>query len=363
MRALTLVLGLTACATEPAVDSIQQASAKPGEDGTGGGCPVWGCGSNTSKVHGIPFIDVHEGGQANSDGFSIVRFEQQIAGVWTRFDPDVQDAQLLARHRRTGAIVLQGGQVEGGRFVLHNTSTTLDYYLTVVAVDEMTLWAQDDWTDPVWTHIYRLQWQDPTSPNVPEDICGVNPDGAVGGGVMADFHAVLFDDDRVDTDQLRFTGEVPGWFNIGCAGHALAKMHLLGQTRAASNLLGVATTLTERTANLKMITGDYCGNGLTFTVPGEPLLWRDAHGWYDTTTMPPATAVLEARWFEGGALCLNTPRVDHNGLAVPLGVATFPDGVSSLLPRYSLEWCATRPPPCQGTFADQDGAAVISVNQ
>jgi hypothetical protein len=360
MRALALLLGLTGCATDLTLDTIQQA-AGPGFDGTGGSCPTWGCGSNTSKVHGIPFIDVHEGGQVNSKGFWIDRFEQKIGTRWFEFDADVHDAALVASNRTT---VLTGSQVEGGRFVMHNNRTGIEYYLHVVSVREMHLWAQDDPANPVLTPTYRLQWEAPGMTNSPEDVCGVDPDGGNGGGPpMPDFYAVLFDDDRVDTVDLRFTGEESNWFNIGCAGHALAKMHLLGQTRAASNLLGVTTTIAERTAHLKMITADYCGTGNAFTVPGQPLRWRDAHGWYDTTPSPLGTGVLEARWFEGGALCLNTPRVDHNGAAVPLGPATFEDGVNALLPPFTTEWCPTRPPECEGDYTDMAGADVISVNE
>jgi hypothetical protein len=176
---------------------------------------------------------------------------------------------------------------------------------------------------------------------------------------MADFYAVLFEDDRIDAEAIAVTGETPGWFNIGCAGHALAKQHLLGHTVAAAKLFGVLPPpIPQRTANLKMITADYCGNGHPFTVPGQPLRWRDENLWYDT--LPTLGGMIEARWTDAGAACLNTPRVDY--VWTLLGYQTYPDGVDAVLPPNDLTWCTTRPPPCTGAMTDLQGTHLISVN-
>jgi hypothetical protein len=353
MRSFVLALSLTACTTDL---STSRQAAGPG---TGGSCPNIGCGSNTSKVDGIPFIRAHEGGRPNSDGFSIVRFEMPLAaGGWKRYHADVVDAQLLVRDLRTNVIVFSGVHVTGGRFVLASSTTGLEYYLEVHAVGTQELWAQDDPAHPVSTFIYHLRWEVTTATNSEQNLCDANPDGASGGGPpMLDFMAVLFDEELVDVDGLRFTGTAHDWFNIGCAGNALAKVHFLGKTHAASNLLGVTTTVAERTAHLKMMTADYCGSGNAFTVPGVPLAWRDSHGWVDTIA---SGATLEARWFEGGALCLNEPRIEYQGAMVPLGSTVFPAGIEILLDDPT--WCASRPPPCSGDHTSMGGADVITAN-
>jgi hypothetical protein len=350
---------LLGCAVDPldAPDTTIEA-LEPG-DGTAGGCPVWGCGSNTSKTHGIPFTTASELGLPNDAGFSIVRFEQFDGAEWRAYRPDVEMASLSARDLVTGALVLEGVQLVGARFELYHSRTHLFYYLHVEWSEMMPLWAQPDPTTSAQTRTYRLKWEfkpgQQTPAMNPEDICGPNPDSTAGGGPMADFYAVLFEDDRIDVDALTALRERPDWFNIGCAGHALAKQHLLGHTKAAGLITGTSTTLAQRTANLKMITADYCGNGHPMTVPGEPLRWRDEYGWYDTVT----GGTVEARWTEAGAVCLNTPRVDFNFTTVPLDEQTFPTGVAAIMPL----WCPTVPAPCtNATTTDLDGAHLVSVN-
>ncbi len=327
--------------------------ASPGDDGTGGGCPVWGCGSNTSKMDGIPFIDAHEGGEPNAEGFWIVRFEKKDANnTWLPYRADVLNAELVARDLATNDIVFRQSEVTGARFVMRNNRRG-SYYLYVTATNRMQYWAQPIPSDPRSTFTYRLKWTPAlASPTAPlTDICGANPDGP---SRMADFYAVLFDGDRFDIDAIKVTADQRSWFNIGCAGHALAKQHLLAHTTSGARAFNKTVTLAQRTANLKMITADYCGGGHPFTVPGQPLLWKDENNWYNSVA-PGYT--IEARWNENGATCLDIPRVDYSVEGSPI----FPNGVEPLLdPQWG--WCASRPPPCTGTTADFQGAHLISAN-
>jgi hypothetical protein len=229
-----------------------------------------------------------------------------------------------------------------------------------------------------WT--YDLRWYDPNQPPPPNSttgaqqmypVCGVNveQDG------MADFSAVLVDDENISKEKLRVYAvdtndpAQAGSFLIGCAGHAIAKQHLTGHTKAASHYLLWTTTINQRTANLKMLTGDYCGNGTPFTVAGEKIKWQDEWGYYNTVNDPsyiPMTKVLEARWDENGAICMNMPRVDYNydsnnELAQPY--FPEPDRAEGLMDPDD-GWCTgnfLKPPPCTGTYADMQGAHVISV--
>jgi hypothetical protein len=350
LRIAAACVWLVGCAAELSLHETEQLALKPGGDG---GCPVWGCGSNSPEIAGIEFHEAHETGLANAEGFRILKFEKYVSGAWQAFRPDVIDDQLVARRYRSNVIAYASSEVEGGRFEVEHEKGK--YHLYVIDVRRMPLWATPH-GQTRFTYTYYLRWISVTGGLVAVNLCGANPDD---NDNMADFHAVLFADDRIDPDKLEVYGETADWFNIGCAGSALAKQHLLAHTRAAGALTASATTLAQRTANLKMLTADYCGVGAPFTVPGQRLHWRDANNWYNDL---PSAGEIEARWTAAGAICLNTPRVD--AWPTPQGVQTFPEGVERLL-EPSAGWCTAanpRPPPCTGSMSDMQGAHVISVN-
>jgi hypothetical protein len=117
--------------------------------------------------------------------------------------------------------------------------------------------------------------------------------------------AINFSGDRYDavTKTLVATGEATrGWINIACEGTALAKLFLARHTEVSQR---VTTTPAERQAMLKMLTGDVCGDGTSFTVPGQPLLWKDEK---NVTMFTATPASIEAVWSDTGAVCLNEPR-------------------------------------------------------
>lgn len=129
-------------------------------------------------------------------------------------------------------------------------------------------------------------------------------------------HAGIFyegDHFNPDTKRVEPTVQTEGWFNLACAGAVPAKMHLLRHTRAGSDS-GHHTTPPQRTAVLKMLTADYCGNGKAYTADGTPLRYKDARDWYTFADDPfdpgnPSTyRKIEAVWGPDGALCLNDPR-------------------------------------------------------
>jgi hypothetical protein len=128
--------------------------------------------------------------------------------------------------------------------------------------------------------------------------------------------AIVFEGDRYTDDKT--VSEIAadkGWFNLACAGTAPFKMHMLRHTKAGSvtpDGTPRSTTLPQRTAMLKAITADYCGDGRGWTGDGTKLWWADAQGWFqypsaDITTAPDSKGI-EAIWGPNGALCLNEPR-------------------------------------------------------
>jgi hypothetical protein len=335
------------------------------------GCDDWECGGNSPVIDAAKFYKLWENGKPNPEGFRIAGIT--YANSDTAYSIDVVDAELLIRYKRTGAIIARGYNVAGAEIRIQGPNNT-PYVLTVEAVSKHEFSARPYtyFGSPPMTWTYRLSWLDPTAEVPPGThpvtypVCGENPDGEG----MPNLWAVLVDDENISKEKLRVYSvdtsdpAQAGSFLIGCAGHAIAKQHLTGHTKAASHYLLWTTTINQRTANLKMITGDYCGNGKPFTVAGEKIKWQDEWGYYNTvndSSVIPMQRVLEARWDENGATCLNTPRVNYKPNDTALALYPPPTGVTNDM----AAWCTGSfpvPPPCSGTYNDMQGAHVISVN-
>lgn len=345
------------CAGDALEVGETEQAVRPSPGDGDGGCPVWGCGSNSPEIDNLGFHELNEWGQVNLEGFKIVHYwKYSTTGVKQYWVPDVINAELVGRGPE-GEIELPANLVGGSVFDIVNLKTGVSYELRVAEVGRTPYWAKRGRTT-VYSRTYRLEWRPAIPPHAGAtpyiNVCkNPNPaDGASG------FYAVLFDDDRINADDIRVTGMTRNWFNIGCGGHALSKQHLTGHTKAAGVALGITTSINQRTANLKMFAADYCGNGDPFTVAGQPLQWRDEFNWFNDVS---STASVEARWNENGAMCLSVPRIDHG--TTMLGTATFPDGVEPLLdPAHVPQWCAVRPPPCDQNPAAMLGAHTLSAN-
>ena len=129
--------------------------------------------------------------------------------------------------------------------------------------------------------------------------------------------AITFEGDHYDAEHKRVgrTRFEQGWFNFACAGTAVAKMHMLRHTRAGSITPSGPprnTSLRQRTAMLKAITADYCGDGTAWTADGTPLQWTDSNLWFPKANLNleelEQAGLIEAVWGPDGAMCLNHPR-------------------------------------------------------
>jgi hypothetical protein len=166
----------------------------------------------------------------------------------------------------------------------------------------------------------------------------------------------VFEGERINAETKLIYDFDLAWFNLGCAGHLLSKMHLMGHVAATAEM-GYVTTLAERQTIMRMFAADYCGTGKAFTVPGIRLQWHDHRNWlpYSPET-PPLEYDVEARWTPYGAACLAIPRVE----AYPTddSDAEFPDGV-----RLAIDEECQRPPACWNQNArDLAGTHMITVN-
>ncbi|HEY8375330.1 MAG TPA: ADYC domain-containing protein, partial [Nannocystis sp.] len=109
---------------------------------------------------------------------------------------------------------------------------------------------------------------------------------------------------------------IPGYFNpadaswhddssaiaFACRGTAAGKCVEWGYRMWATH--GGASLADYYRACTRMVRADYCGNGVSHTVNGNPIDVSDAAG----VQTPETNWPVEAKWGPDGAVCLNTPR-------------------------------------------------------
>ena len=235
---------------------------------------VWATRSfHELNLHGLP----------NAAGFAVAGIRKGE----TQYDVEVQGSEVSALPHGRRGLRLTGAMLIGLVIDLRDENGA-QYALQVAGTGTMTHWAAP--LSPVPT--YRLTYT--TSATVSNPLC-----------TTANNEAILFAGDRYDGARRTVTATgaaAEGWFNVACAGTALAKMFLLRHTQASQL---APTTAGERQALLKMLTADVCGDGHSFTVQGQPLYWADAKR---ITRFPNAPWHLEAIWNEHGAVCMEQPR-------------------------------------------------------
>ncbi|HEX7837931.1 MAG TPA: ADYC domain-containing protein [Kofleriaceae bacterium] len=286
------------------------------------------CGTNSPQIAEFGFWELNlpttlgVAGLPNNVGLQLLEFVQGNQA----YLPRVIGGRLIATSAQT---TLAGSQLVNGFFLLRNGSRA--FKLRVTEVSTVPSWAMQPSTGtyPV-LESYKLDWFEFVNGNWgdPRNMCPNPPsrdssDLLTMGGTNL-YRTLLFEGDRIDAARKRDTGVDTTWFNLGCAGSALAKMALTGHTEASRVTGAFNTTLAERQTMLKMLSADYCGDGTPFTVAGQPLNWRDDHGTMKFIA-PENQLLLESRWTASGAACLDKPRVDVH--PTPLGTSTFAGGV------------------------------------
>lgn len=261
-------------------------------------------------------------GLPNNVGLQLLEFIQGNQA----YLPRVIGGRLIATSAQA---TLAGNQLVNGFFLLRNGSRT--FKLRVTEVSTVQSWAIQPTTGtyPV-LESYKLDWFEFVNGNWgdPRNMCP-NPPSRESSDLLTMsgtniYRTLLFEGDRIDAIKKLDTGIDTTWFNLGCAGSALAKMALTGHTEASRVTGAFNTTLAERQTMLKMFAADYCGDGTPFTVAGQPLNWSDDHGTMKLVA-PLPSLILESRWTASGAACLDKPRVDVHPTS--LGASTFVGGV------------------------------------
>jgi len=352
MNALRLVVTGVICGTAGCL-GIGQPVEEPTSSGTAElavpstECDSGDCGNSNSPE--IDNLGVHDFDSTfvghSTNGFRLASYTK--GGV--PYKPVVYQAELTGHDLRTGDVILKGDvgptSVVGSQFLVVNG--TKEYTITIEQVLHVRYHARPAGNE-LFTPTYRVSWI-VSRGGVPQggpwkNICSHPPADDTDTLGMNQFHVVLFEGDRIDSDAKRVLAVDEDWFNIGCARHALSKQHLNGHTQGATNTAPslFISTLAERTAHLKMLAGDYCGGGVPLTIAGQRLNYRDDHNWMPYATGSPK---LEARWRDSGAVCLDQPRVLANPSAT--ASAVFPN----IEARITTECAAVgrpRPPPCLG---------------
>jgi hypothetical protein len=317
----------------------------------GGGCPPSVCGFNSPEIDHLGFHELHTGGVPNAEGFVIVDMERNT----NRYTPRVTGGRLFGDAPANASYPSISGSDLVDATLRVDRIGQAAYSIRITAVGTMTYCAGA----PDLVETYQLEYS-PLGTLYPSpewrNLCKGDPvpgDPELGGWHTLGQplrHSILFEGDRIDMDAKTMSRHPdPGWFNIGCAGHTLAKLHLTRNTIASQPADWIGRWA-ERQATLKLLVADYCGTGEPFTVAGQTLVWRGG----DIRSFYRAPLSLEARWNENGATCVDQPRMLTP--TTPLGAQTFPDIWSAIRSECRPRRCTSEDP------YDFGGALRVSAN-
>jgi hypothetical protein len=268
-------------------------------------CPDWGCGTNAASMgQRLVFHELDAcKQQANSAGIRFVRFTDKAGNDLTlQVDRDELVGRDGAGARLTGA------QLLGATLLLDASGKPFEVKITDVG--DTDFWVGGG-KAPTYTFQYRRAG---AGAEELVQLCKGSPvpAGSTDPQVASQL-ALVFAGDRYDAARKTVTQTSPEcWFNVACAGTAVAKMHLLRHTWAGSTGPYV-TQVPERQAMLKMLTDDICGTGLSFTRDGMLVYYADRHAppWHPFAPVgapAPTIGSMEAVWDPDGAVCLDVPR-------------------------------------------------------
>ncbi len=309
-----------------------------------GSCPPWGCANSPEVLH----YGLHEAnllGVRDQHGISLARGgRNKRVQIWSAagipYDLYIVKNRFVGLSH-DGQSALYGQDLLLAELHVLANGTPL-YNITIRRVREIPFPVGEP--DPL--EVYVLTWHEPgTGINASKQVCNGPPDPKMKDhaellGMLHD-ETLIFAGDRVVPETMTMNKRADyDWFNFGCAGHTLAKLHLTRNTITSQP----SPDWAGRQATLKMLVADYCGTGDPITESGVPLRWQSEFMPYFPTPGP-----IEARWNENGAQCLSTPRL---GASSP----NFPDVWAAIEAA-----CPTLPPPCENAdLYDFDGQRRVS---
>jgi hypothetical protein len=303
------------------------------------------------------FHELSETGLENAEGFTLL-------GLYSgglQYKVDVVGGQLKAT--RPGFATISGmGVLNKVLKVKHKDGTlfniTIDHVHSAVPYWPNVVGGGTTWA---YRMTFKVHGENPDNPGRP--ICQ-NAADVVGEHDTLNqpkWSVVLFEGDRWDAKTKQPKPFSKEWFNVGCAGNVLGKLHMTHHSFPGSLIAGYANDVRERMAMINMYIANYCGDGTPFTVTGTELSWSDNHVW-SPHYYPLVTLDLEARWDEFGAVCLETPRL--KGTADPEAIAAFGPDIEAAIEAHCP---GRRPKTCSSLGQSMDvtkleGAYFVSAN-
>jgi hypothetical protein len=226
-------------------------------------CPkLWGCGENSPVMGPFNFHELALDGQPND---ADVRLIDLRLGV-TSYQPRIVNGSQLVGYDPATNTTISGAQLTGAYFRLWSPEGL--FKITIKKVTPQALSFTTFWIGPqTKIETYELTTNKVNSTD-PVPLCDNPPERDSGEGPgrlwARPFEAMFFTGDRYDAESKTLIADNPRaaypWFNIACAGSAIAKLHLTRHTYYGQTA-GFTSTMAQRQAMLKMYTSDLCGGG------------------------------------------------------------------------------------------------------
>lgn len=349
LRTVLIATALVSCA-QP--DQLELGSTEQE-----GKCPVAVCGNNSPLMGPFRADELSERGAANLAGLRLLGFVGRpgsgspcSTAVPCRLDVKGDDLIVFVPSPTApgGYVERTGSSLTGGYLLVWQPGDP-NYAPAIPAGNAKIIinsWSKltTFWQGPNGPIVdtYGLLYEIPGHSRGP--VCGTPPPATDGEGNQwqSRLEAMFFSGDRYDHERMLVTAtndaEAGDWFNIACAGSATMKLHLNRHTNAGSTA-AITTTKSQRQAMLKMFSGDFCGDGTTFTVHGTKIQWTS-----NTNMSGPVVNGInsfESFWNEDGAVCMDRHRLESSTDPELAGMGKMIRSGSIQLPPTCREM-----PPC-----------------
>lgn len=344
---LGVLIAIAGCATdEPNLGHTEQADFIR--------CPKQSCNSPELAHYGLWEQNLF--GQPDSNGIWIRSLNgvSQIIQQGVSYNLVVKNGRISGI--KSGSPTLRGDLLVGARIeLMAPEGRYFDITITRVRTSGTAFFAGE----PGEIETYTMVWHEPgTSHMTGKYLCNSPLQPTEDAKTyellgMLPEETLVYEGDRYSIERMTTgpTGD-NAWFNFGCAGHTLAKLYLTRNTIKTQPVDDWA----QRQTTLKMLVGDYCGTGETFTLAGEPLLWKG--GLQPSYSGTPLS--IDARWTEDGATCMVEPRIKDSTNAQ--AQTLFPDVETQI--QTACAKVDHRIVTCDNVdIEDLDGTRVISANR
>jgi hypothetical protein len=353
IRVFACVLMVSACAAQPELASVEQDIRDPW-------CETELCENSDEIAHGGVW-ELNLWGQPALNGVYLRTSKKtgraQIYKGGIGYDLNVFNGRISGTHLYFGSI--SGAALEDAHVELMKDGAPY-YNIYIEGVRQPTTF-----TTPPFDLIeaYTMVWREGADPAGRFALCNAIPKNGPDEKLfelhgLAPTETVAFEGDRVDPRDKTINNGAPlnDWFNLGCAGHTLAKLYI---NRYSINTQPV-DHWEQRQAMLKMFVADYCGVGEAFTRAGEPIAWKGGHhpNYPAGVQLTTAEKPLDARWDENGAICVMNPRMQissHPDWSLEFQSPDAITRIHDLCPKLPI--CANENPQ------DLDGALVVNANR